>query len=334
MTRVTIHELARRLDISKASVSYALNDRPGVSDATRARVLALAADLGWHPSSSARALSRSRVDAIGMVLKRDPDLLGTEPYYMSLLGGVEDVLLHAGQSLLLRMVGTGEGRDIAVYKRWSAERRVDGVIVLDLAVDDQRPELLNRLGMPYVLHGIRHDPETGGELVEDLLTDAATIVEHIAALGHTELAHVTGPLALAHEVRRRDAVIEEAAARGIRSIVIECDYTMRSAQRMMGEALGSGCTATAVIASNDVMALGISAALRSNARDDVALVSWDDSMICQIATPTVTALARHPEDQGRRSARLLLDILDGIPAGPEQPIASILCARETSVRHA
>ena len=87
--RVTIGGLADRLGLSKASVSYALNGQPGVSAETRQRVLALAEELGWHPSSSARALSRARSDAIGIVLRRDPGLLGAEPYYMSLLAGVE-----------------------------------------------------------------------------------------------------------------------------------------------------------------------------------------------------------------------------------------------------
>lgn len=332
MPRVTIHELAQQLNISKASVSYALNDRPGVSDATRSRVLALASELGWHPSSSARSLSRSRADAIGMVLKRDPELLGTEPYYMSLLGGVEDVLSRANQSLLLRMVGMGEGRDLGVYTRWSAEGRVDGVIVLDLAVDDARPELLRKLGLPFVLHGVRTDPDTGEELVEDLLTDATTIVEHLARLGHTDIVHFTGPLFLAHEVRRRDAIMAEAGARGIRVAFVECDYTMATAQQTALGLLRAGVDWTAVLASNDVMALGVSMALTATGHRDIALVSWDDSMVCQIATPTVTALARHPDDQGRRSARRMLTVLAGIAPGPEEPVPSTLNERETSVR--
>ncbi|MDD0859935.1 LacI family DNA-binding transcriptional regulator [Arthrobacter alpinus] len=66
--KVTISDLAHRLGISKASVSYALNGQSGVSEATRARVLALAGELGWYPSSSARALSHSRTDSVGIVL--------------------------------------------------------------------------------------------------------------------------------------------------------------------------------------------------------------------------------------------------------------------------
>jgi len=323
---VTIHEIAHRLGVSTASVSYALNGRPGVSDATRDRVLALADELGWRPNSSARALSRSRSDTIGMVLRRDSDLLGTEPYYMSLLGGVEDVLSQAQQSLLLRMVGTADGNDVDVYRRWSGEGRVDGVIVLDLAVDDPRPALLRGLGLPFVLHGLRIDPDTGEQVVEDLASDAATIVRHLAELGHREILHVTGPLHLAHEVKRRDAVRAEAASHGIHADFVECDYTMRTAERMM-RARAAHERATAVISSNDVMALGILTALREGGHTETSVVSWDDSMLCRISTPAMTALARHPDAQGRRSARTLLNLLDGIEPTPEPAMPSVLMAR-------
>jgi DNA-binding LacI/PurR family transcriptional regulator len=331
VARATIQVLASRLGISKASVSYALNNQPGVSDATRERVLALAAELGWQPSSSARALSRSRADAIGMVLRRDPELLGAEPYYMNLLGGVEDVLSKANQSLLLRMVGTENGRDLDVYRQWSGERRVDGVIVLDLAVDDPRPELLSTIGMPYVLHGVREDPDTGERMIEDQPGDAATIIAHLAALGHREIVHITGPLNLVHERDRRAAVAAEAAARGMHVEFLECDYTMALAERQVMKLLSGLRVPTAIVSSNDVMALGTATALRRSDRHDIALVSWDDSMICQIATPTVSALARHVDDQARRSARLLLNLLDGIHPEPERPLRSILHVRETSI---
>ncbi len=328
---VTIHEMARRLGISAASVSYALNGRAGVGEATRERVLALARELDWHPSSSARALSRSRTDTIGMVLRRDPELLGQEPYYMSLLSGVESVLSDAGQSLMLRMVGTAPGRDLDVYRQWSAERRVDGVIVLDRLVEDPRPTLLRSLGMPFVMHGMRIDPVTSREVVEDLVNDARVLVDHLVELGHTDIVDVTGPLNLAHEVERQAAVAAQAAVRGIQVTFVEGDYTRAGAQRLAAERLPGWPEATAVISSNDVMALGILRSLIVAGRPDVALVSWDDSMLCDISVPSITALARHPDIQGQRSARLLLRAVTDEQQQPEPAIPSRLVVRETSV---
>ena len=90
--RVTISDLARRLHISKASVSYALNGRAGVSEETRQRVLYLAEELGFHPNSAAVALSASRTRTIGIVIARDPALISTEAFYMRTLVGIEQYL--------------------------------------------------------------------------------------------------------------------------------------------------------------------------------------------------------------------------------------------------
>ena len=330
MPRVTIATLAERLGVSKASVSYALNGQPGVSEQTRERVVALANELGWHPSSAARALSRQRTDAIGMVLRRDPALLGTELYYMRLLEGVEEALSSAGQSLLLRMVGTAPGRDSAVYERWAAEGRVDGVIVLDRTIDDPRPAQLTRLGMPFVLHGVLPGSGAETERIENQHRDAELLVRHLHDLGHRRIAHLTGPLQLAHEVDRTQAVQRESAALGMDVVVAEADYTFETARARTAELLAGIPRPTAIIASNDVMALAALRVLGETGADDVALLSWDDSMLCQFASPAISALERFPDRQGNRSARMLLELLDGKPFSDVEPSPSELHVRASS----
>ena len=85
-------------------MSYALNDRPGVSEGTRERIRAAASELGWRPSAAARSLSRARAGAVGLAIARDVHLLEEEPYYMRLIAGVEGVLAREGFSLLLSVV--------------------------------------------------------------------------------------------------------------------------------------------------------------------------------------------------------------------------------------
>ncbi|HEY5247406.1 MAG TPA: LacI family DNA-binding transcriptional regulator, partial [Dermatophilaceae bacterium] len=124
--RATIGDIARRLDISKAAVSYALNGQPGVSSVTRQRVLDLAKDLGWYASSSARALSGAETGVIGLVLSRPPDLLTIETFFIRFLSGLEQVLTDRGSSLLLRVIGDHPEAETKTYERWWGERRVDG----------------------------------------------------------------------------------------------------------------------------------------------------------------------------------------------------------------
>jgi DNA-binding LacI/PurR family transcriptional regulator len=334
VTRVTIAGLANQLGLSKASVSYALNGQPGVSDDTRAKVVNLATELGWYPSSSARALSHARADVIGIVLSREPESIGSEPYYMSLLAGIESVLAEAEMGLLLRMVGPDAGRDLAVYERWSGERRVDGVILFDQLDNDPRPELLGRLRMPFVLHGASEPIGAGATTYVDQSVDAAAIIDHLQLLGHSRLGHVTGPLTLIHERARCDAVRRLAHDAGMDVAAVESDYTLEGAMLATRQLMARTMPPTALIYDSDLMAVGGTHALRElriAVPASAAVVSWDESILCRLVSPPLTALQRDPVEQGRRSARLLLDVIAGRSLGNASTLASRLLVRASTI---
>lgn len=129
--RPTIADIARRAGVSKVAVSYALNDRPGVSPATRASVKAIAREIGWRPNSAARALTRARADTVGLTLCRPARMLGAEPFFMELISGIETELATRGCALLLQVV-TDPAQELEVYDRWWGEGRVDGVFLADV----------------------------------------------------------------------------------------------------------------------------------------------------------------------------------------------------------
>ena len=93
--RITIKDIAERAGVSKGAVSYALNGRPGVSDDTRDRIVAIANELGWYPNRAARALSAARADACGLVLARPARTIALEPFFMEFIAGVESELAYA-----------------------------------------------------------------------------------------------------------------------------------------------------------------------------------------------------------------------------------------------
>ena len=130
--RATIKDIAERAGVSKGAVSYALNGRPGVSDETRTRILAIADELGWYPNRAARALSASRADACGLVLARPATTIALEPFFMEFIAGVEAQLSPRSIGLTLQLVDSVE-EEIEVYRRWFGEHRVDGVFVVDAA---------------------------------------------------------------------------------------------------------------------------------------------------------------------------------------------------------
>ena len=136
MKRPTIADIARRAGVSKGAVSYALNGQPGVSEATRQRILAIAEEIGFNPNSAARALSGAAANAVGLALCRPARILGVEPFFMELISGVEAELSARSYALTLQVVADQDA-EIAVYRRWWGERRVDGV--LDLRPARRRP---------------------------------------------------------------------------------------------------------------------------------------------------------------------------------------------------
>ena len=150
--RLTIADVARTAGVSASAVSFAFNGRPGVSEATRQRILSTADELGWAPSSGARALARDHADAVGLVITRAPRLLSADPFFPAFTSGVESELEHRGYALLLQVV-SDPAAEAARYRQLARRGRVDGVFLTDLRITDDRITLLLELSLPAVTLG-------------------------------------------------------------------------------------------------------------------------------------------------------------------------------------
>lgn len=332
MKRPTILDIARAAGVSKGAVSYALNGRPGVSAVTRARIVQIAEELGWVPSSAARALSSARADAVGLVAARPAELLATEPYFMRVVAGIEDAVAGRGTALLLTTV-TDTETELATYRRWWAGRRVDGVLLLDMRTDDPRPALLRELNVPAVVLGAQHEyPGLCAALVND---DDAMLraVTHLIEQGHRRIARVSGPGRLAHAAAR-SRYFDEAcrALLGTEQVQLETDYTARQGLSATRRLLADPTPPTAIIYDNDVMAAAAVSELVSKGvrvPADVAVMAWDDSPLCELVRPAVTAFSHDVAAEAAVAARLLLDRVGAVSPAPEQ---RLLARRTLAVR--
>jgi DNA-binding LacI/PurR family transcriptional regulator len=328
--RPTIVDIARAAGVSKGAVSYALNGRPGVSADTRARILRVASELGWVPSSAARALSNHRADAVGMVAFREPEVLWTEPYFMRVIAGVEATLAERGVALLLATVHDTE-TELDTYRRWWAGRRVDGVLLFDMRIRDPRPALLRSLGTPAVVLGAQRAYRgLPGTRVEDKhAMDKA--VTHLAELGHERIARVSGPLRLEHAALRW-RYFEEAsrATYGRTRPQLATDYTAAGGLACTERLLAARRPPTAIIYDNDVMAAAAVTELTSTGvriPADLAVLAWDDSPLCELVRPAITAFTHDVTAEAGLAARLLLDHVE---AGAAKDVW--LAARSLTVR--
>jgi DNA-binding LacI/PurR family transcriptional regulator len=312
--RATIADIAKRAGVSKGAVSYALNGQPGVSETTRRRVLELAAEMGWHPNSAARALSASRAGAFGLVLARPASTLGVEPFMMKLISGIETTLAARSIALLLQVVPDHDA-EVAAYRRWWAERRVDGIFLVNLRVDDKRVPVLEELGLPaVVIGGPGHHGSLPGVWSDDA-SAMAMVVEYLAALGHRRIARVAGPPGLLHTELRSRAFDEVATRLALESAVTQItDYTAEQGAQVTRRLLSAPVRPTAILYDNDVMAVAGTSVAHEMAVDvpqDLSIVAWDDSVLCEIVHPALTALKRDIVAYGAHAAERLLELLGG-----------------------
>jgi DNA-binding LacI/PurR family transcriptional regulator len=333
--RATIAEIAKRAGVSKGAVSYALNGQPGVSDSTRRRVIELAAEMGWHPNSAARALSAARAGALGLVLARPASMLGVEPFMMKLISGMETTLATRSIALLLQVVPDHDA-EVAAYRRWWAERRVDGIFLVNLRVDDKRVPVLEELGLPaVVIGGPGHHGSLPGVWSDDA-SAMAMVVEYLAALGHRRVARVAGPPGLLHTELRSRAFDEVAARLELESAVtLITDYSPEQGAQATRRLLSAATRPTAILYDNDVMAVAGTSVAHEMAVDvpqDLSIVAWDDSVLCEIVHPALTALKRDIVAYGTHAAERLLELLGGATVPDLEDAMPRLVARGSTAR--
>jgi DNA-binding LacI/PurR family transcriptional regulator len=314
MRRPTIMDIARRAGVSKGSVSYALNGLPGVSAATRSRILTIAEEMGWHPNSAARALSGARAQAVGLVLARPAPTLGIESFFMRLISGIEGELSRRSIALMLQVVAEADV-ELGTYRRWWGERRVDGVIVTDLRMDDPRVGLLEELAMPAVVVGVPGPYGSLHAVWTDDVTGINSAVDYLAALGHSRIARVAGRADFRHTHTRDEAFAAAIDRLGlIDGGSIPTDYSAEQGARAARSLLSTKPRPSALLFDNDVMALAGSAVAHEMGLQvprDLSIIAGDDSPLCQHVHPPLTAVYRDIGDLGQRAARSLLQLLDG-----------------------
>ncbi|WP_037578932.1 LacI family DNA-binding transcriptional regulator [Phaeacidiphilus oryzae] len=309
----TIADVAQRAGVSRATVSFALNDRPGIAEETKARVLAAAGELGWTPSRQGRALSLGKAGAFGLVLAREPEQVGADPFFPAFIAGVEAVIGRRGDGLMVHM--TTPEQEHEVYARLAAERQVDGVLLTDLRHADPRPPLVRRLGLPAVVVGQR---EWGDGLPTVSLDDEpayAAAIRRLAELGHRRIAHVEGPQEFRHAHRRRTAWEKTLGELGLPlGPLLPGGFTPEGGARATRELLALAEPPTAVVYGNDLAAMaGLSVAQELGVRvpEELSVVGYDDAPLTRYSHPPIATARADARGWGEAAARALDATIEG-----------------------
>lgn len=310
-------DVAALAGVSQMTVSRVINERPGVRDETRARVLAAMRELDYHPNIAARALVTGRSKTLGVV-SFDTTLYGPA----SMLYGIELAARSAGYFVSVASMRTLDRRSMREAVDRLREQAVDGIILIapQMSAVDALESLAIDLPLVVVEGGVG-----GGAPVAavDQYAGASRVTQHLLALGHETVWHISGPSDWL-EARARQRAWEETLVEAGREVppVLVGDWSARSGYEH-GRTLAAAGEATAVFAANDQMALGVLRAYHeSGARipADISVVGFDDVPEAAYFSPPLTTVRQDFGEVGRRSLRLLLRQIEGAPLDTDQVV--------------
>ncbi len=326
--RATLGMVAQRAGVSPSTVSRILNGTAKVSEEKQRLVRQVIDELGFRPDPTARSLAGGRTMSIG-VLTQYID----SPFYGEALRGIEDVL-HQAHYAPLFVSGHWNQEEERARLGLLQDRKVDGIIVLTGKLADKTlVEMAKQL--PIVVTGRQLSATNLFSIDFDNLEGAGLAVKHLHALGHQDVAFISGPLdhpdaeqrlaGYRAELTRRDMRVDDA-------LVVYSDFQESGGFRAMSQLLESRVNFTAVIAANDQMAYGARLALhRAGLRvpDDISLVGFDDLPHSAFTLPPLTSVRQSVYEVGTTAAQAMMDLL-ARKTPPTRLIAAEIIVREST----
>jgi LacI family transcriptional regulator len=309
----TLRDVAQLAGVHPATASRALNPatRPLVNADTARKVLKAAESLGYQPNPIARSLKTARTNTVGVVI---PDL--TNPLFPPIVRGIEDVLSPAGYNAYIVNTDNDPKREEAQIESLRS-RQVEGLIVATARRDHPLLVRLHGLGMRMVLVNRKVDDLELPSVTADDAAGTQLAVAHLARQGHRRVLHLAGPSDTSTGVARSRAFRHAVRDHGLDddpALIVECAYWSEAdGARALRGGLYSGLEFTAIVAGNDLLALGcydVFAERGLECPDDISVIGFNEMPFLDKMRPPLTTVSIPHYEIGFEAARLLLDSID------------------------
>lgn len=328
-----IREIARRAKVSTATVSRTINHISTVDARLAKRVWKVVDELGYFPNTQARALVSGRSRILGLIVSEI-----TNPFFPEIVQVFENIAVqHNYEILITSTVHDPKRMELSV--RRMLERRVEGVAVMTFGMEDSVLEDLKLRHVPLVFVDVGPARPRVSNIRIDYLHGIRQAVQHLAALRHSHIAFISGPLRLKSAAARRKAFVTSLQEIGIPvepGLMVEGDHTIEGGMKGFEELLARGPRPTAVLCSNDMTAIGV---MRTSYEKgisiprDLSLIGFDDVRLAQFVLPPLTTVQMSQAELARLAFDALLQELQReapIPQGTEYTLQTRLILRQST----
>lgn len=337
---VGLKDLSRKTGFSITTVSRALAGYDDVSAQTRQQIMQAAHEMGYQPNEVARQLRRQRTNTLGLIIPANEHGF-SEGFFDQLLRGIGDAAGEARYDLLISSRAPGVD-ELDTYKRIVGGNRVDGMILARTRQHDPRITYLKKVGHPFVVSGRTAPDEITDFPFIDVDSQAGiyTATAHFIALHHRQIGLILPPVDVAYtEYRRRGyaQALQDAAIDYQPDLVIHGDLRRSGGFESMVHFMEHRPDITAVVCSNDLMAMGAMQAIQARGLvvgRDIAVIGFDDLPDVEYTHPSLTTVRQPIYEIGRRLVELLIPIAQGQPPQETQVLLPTeLIIRESCGSH-
>jgi LacI family transcriptional regulator len=293
--RATSLDVAKKAGVSRTTVSFVLNNVPGmsISESTRKKVLDAAKKINYHPNVAGRKLVSGKSYTLGLILCQSPQQVFADAFLPQVIFGVEQAAMERGFHVLLKQVEPDNSHG---YARLVNENYVDGIILSGPRQDDQEIVNLHRKGVPVMLMG--QLPGSDIPFVDvDAAAGAETVVGHLIEQGHRRVGMITNaPLTYTSAQQRRNGylrALEKAGLPADEQLLQEGNYTPDSGLKAMIALLEGTNRPSAVFVASDVVAIGAMLAVKRTGLSipkDIAIAGFDDIPLAGYFDPPLTTI--------------------------------------------
>jgi DNA-binding LacI/PurR family transcriptional regulator len=329
MKRVTISDVAAQAGVSKSTVSHALSGKRPISPATRQRIHQAIENLGYQPNPVAQRLAGGQTKTIGYVFPLyAPHIAGLE---MKFIASTANEINQANYAFMLL---THPAEDVDSLRRFVSSGLVDGLILMQIRLEDPRVQLLQQTGIPFVLVGRCADNRGLAYVDIDLAHAMSQCVTHLTELGHQHIAYLYQD---AHDFgfvfRAQREFLAACTTQNVTALAYPSALSYESGAAAMSTLLQEHPEVTAVITWNNTVAWGAIDVAVANDRhipDDLSIISFGHSSISYVPRVPLTVIDIHPELLAAKAAQLLLEKLTGEGSDSQVLLNSTLIVREST----